>query len=226
MLTFKRHAKVVDDRIDATPDSLVIAGWTGRNPADIAHHIAELAAIGVPPPSTTPLFYRVSASLLTTNAAIQVVGAETSGEVETVIVALNDGLWLGLGSDHTDRKSESFSIALSKQLCQKPMAADLWPLDEVIEHWDQLILRSWAVENGVRSRYQEGSVAGNRHPRDLMSQVSGGGVLAPGTAMFCGTMPVIGGIRPASRFEMELEDPVLGRKLNHAYDVRPLPVIA
>ena len=35
----------------------------------------------------------------------------------------------------------------------------------------------------------------------------------------------VGGIRPADRFEAELEDPKLGRSLRLAYDVRPLPVI-
>jgi hypothetical protein len=47
-----------------------------------------------------------------------------------------------------------------------------------------------------------------------------------GTVLFCGTMPAIGGIRSSSRFEMELEDPVLGRKISHAYDIETLPIIA
>jgi hypothetical protein len=42
--------------------------------------------------------------------------------------------------------------------------------------------------------------------------------------MFGGTFPAIGGIRPADRFEFELEDPVLQRRLAQAYDVRSLPV--
>ena len=42
--------------------------------------------------------------------------------------------------------------------------------------------------------------------------------------MFGGTFAAKGGIRPASRFEYELEDPVLKRKLSHAYDVIVLPV--
>ena len=44
--------------------------------------------------------------------------------------------------------------------------------------------------------------------------------------MFCGTLAAIGGIRPASRFEVELEDPVLGRTLRHAYDIEVLPVVS
>jgi hypothetical protein len=47
--------------------------------------------------------------------------------------------------------------------------------------------------------------------------------LAAGTAMFCGTLAVHGGIAPAEKFEMELEDPVLGRRITHSYRVKTLP---
>jgi hypothetical protein len=42
--------------------------------------------------------------------------------------------------------------------------------------------------------------------------------------MFGGTFAAKGGIRPADRFECELEDPVLKRTIRHAYDVITLPV--
>jgi hypothetical protein len=43
--------------------------------------------------------------------------------------------------------------------------------------------------------------------------------------MLGGTLPALGGIRPADRFEMELLDPVLKRRITHAYDVAALPVV-
>ncbi len=49
--------------------------------------------------------------------------------------------------------------------------------------------------------------------------------LPDGCAMFGGTFAAKGGIRPASRFEYELEDPVLKRSIRHAYDVIELPVL-
>jgi hypothetical protein len=42
--------------------------------------------------------------------------------------------------------------------------------------------------------------------------------------MFGGTFAAKGGIRPAERFEFELEDPVLKRTIRHAYDIATLPV--
>ena len=101
--------------------NLVIAGWTGRNVAALEAHIKELEAIGVKRPKTVPIFYRVACSLLTTAMFIEVMADKSSGEVEFVLFALDDGLWIGLGSDHTDRKAETIGVTLSKQLCAKPV---------------------------------------------------------------------------------------------------------
>jgi hypothetical protein len=195
---------------------LVIAGWTGRDEAALRKHIKELEEIGVKPPKTTPIFYRVSATLLTTVDAIQVSGPDTSGEVEFVLLAKPDGLWVTVGSDHTDRKAETIGVSLSKQLCSKPIAKDAWRYDEVKPHWEKLVLRSWSDGE----LYQEGPVTTMRSPEDLLSRYP----LKPGWAMFCGTLAAKGGIRPGKVFRMELEDPVRKRKLAHEYRVTALPV--
>ena len=210
--------------LQASIDALVIAGWTGRDAAAVEEHIAELERLGVARPKTTPIFYRVAAALLTTADAIEVAGNDSSGEVEPVVLNLAGRLWIGVGSDHTDRKIETIGVTLAKQLCAKPVGPVLWPLDEVAPHWDRLVLRSHAIVGGGRRRYQEGPVARLRPPEELMRRFGGAAALAPGTAMFCGTLAVEGGIAPAERFEIELEDPVLGRKIAHAYAITPLPV--
>jgi hypothetical protein len=225
MLTFDRLSRAGADRVGFAPRELVIAGWAGRDEAALRHHIEELAAIGVPRPSSVPVYYRVAAANLTQDECLVVLGPDTSGEVEPVVVAMADGLWLGLGSDHTDRKAETAGIALSKQLCGKPVGGTLWRLDEVEGHWDALMLRAFAVIDGARVPYQEGALAGLRTPADLIVRLPEGRLL-PGTAMFCGTLPAIGGIRPGTRFEMALEDPVLGRRMAHAYDIESLPVVS
>lgn len=226
MLRMLKHSAGRREPVDFKVADLVIAGWTGRDMAALQHHVDELKAIGVKPPTSVPLFYRVDRGLLTTEGAIDVVGPETSGEVETVIFSAG-GLWVGLGSDHTDRAAEAYSVALSKQLCRKVVAPELWRFDEVAPHWDRLILRSHAVAGGKRRLYQEGPTAVLRDPRDLMERFTGRGASLPdGTVMFCGTQPAIGGIAAADRFEMELEDPVLGRSLSCAYDIRALPVVS
>lgn len=224
MLSFDRHFAQGRDRVVVAPAALIVAGWTGRDEAALHHHIEELAAIGVPRPSSVPVFYRNSASNAVQTSRLEVLGPDTSGEAEPVLLALEGGLWLGLGSDHTDRKAETMGIALSKQLCGKPIGRDLWSLADIAGHWDELWLRSFATIDGTRVKYQEGRLAAMRTPADLIARY--GATLAANTIMFCGTFAAIGGIRPASRFEMELEDPVLGRRISCAYDISVLPVVS
>ena len=195
---------------------LVIAGWTGRDEAALRKHIKELEEIGVKPPKTTPIFYRVSANLFCHADEIQVSGPDTSGEVEFVLVSSAEGLKVAVGSDHTDRKAETIGVSLSKQLCAKPVSRESWRYDEVKAHWEKLLLRAWADGE----LYQEGPVSAMRSPEDLMARYP----LKPGWAMFGGTLAAKGGIRPAGRFAMELEDPVLGRNLRHEYRIHVLPV--
>ena len=203
--------------------NLVVAGWTGRNTEALEAHIKELEALGVKRPKSVPIFYRNAVSLLTTADTIQVVGDKSSGEVEFVLYSLADGLWVGVGSDHTDRKAETINVTLSKQMCGKPVGPTLWRYDEVKPHWDKLTLRSFVPGEGARRLYQEGPVTNMRSPEELIKLYTGGDKLAPGTAMFCGTFAVHGGISSAGTFDMELDDPVLGRKLTHSYRIVSLP---
>jgi len=209
----------------STITHLALAGWAGRNQAAVEAHIHELEALGMPRPSRTPIFYRAAASLVTTSNAIQVVGAETSGEVEFVIVPRADGIWIGLGSDHTDRALETTSVALAKQMCAKVVAPTLWRFDELERHWDAIELRSWAHRGGSRELYQDGTFASILPMSDLLSRYAiDGESLGVGGALFSGTIATIHQIGPADEFEMEMNDSALGRRINHRYRVETLPV--
>ncbi len=226
-LEFDGAAKGGVEKVSVDIDDLVIAGWTGRDVAALNHHIEELKASGVQPPSKVPLYYRVTANLLTQAETVQVLGDDTSGEAEPVLVGTPDRLWVTVGADHTDRKVESYGVAVSKQLCPKIVGRAAWRFEDVEPHWDRLVLRSFIVESGKKVLYQEGPLARIREPRELIAGWRNGDKrLPPGVAMFCGTMPAIGAIRSSSRFEMELDDPVLGRKLSHAYQVQGVPIVS
>jgi len=214
----------------------VIAGWTGRDAAAVEKHIKELEELGVKRPATTPIFYRVSAARLTCASEIEAVGEASGGEAEFVLLQHGGRLWVGAGSDHTDREAEKYGVTVSKQMCDKPIAPQFWAYDEVIPHWDRLVLRSHVVEGGERKLYQEGAVSAMLHPQDLLERHRAsqdgreradakGGKLAEGTMMFGGTLEARGGVRPTQEFAFELEDPVLGRKIAHAYRVRTLPIL-
>ncbi len=206
-----------DGEITCDIRRLVVAGWTGRNSDAVEHHIEELAAIGVPRPSTVPLYYAVSPSLATQSDIIQVLGTETSGEAEPLLLRTGGRLWLGLASDHTDRWLETTSVAHSKQACQKVLSGQLWPYDALADRLDDVSLRTWIDGD---TAYQDGTLGAIRPLEHLLENCP----LAEDEAMLCGTVPAIGGVRPASRYRMTLSDGVLGRiELN--YTVRTLQVV-
>jgi hypothetical protein len=228
-LTLQGRTTAIADEVGI--DDAIVAGWTGRDAAAVEKHIKELEALGVKRPSTTPIFYRVSALRLTTATEIEAVGGHSGGEVEFVLLQHGGRLWVGAGSDHTDRQVEAYGVTVSKQMCDKPVAPVFWAFDDVAPHWDRLMLRAHVIENGERKLYQEGSVAAMLAPLDLIGRCprdgtrEGGARLPENTLVFCGTLAARGGVRPTERFQFEIEDPVVGRSIAHAYSVRILPVL-
>jgi hypothetical protein len=204
-------------------NNLVIAGWTSRNVDAMEAHISELEELGVSRPTKTPTFYRCSVDQLTMEEEFQVIGTDSSGEIEFFILSLEDGYWVGLGSDHTDRIIEATDVTVSKQMCAKPIARALWRYDDVVDHWDQLILKSTIIVDGDEENYQEGPVTTMRDPEELISLYTDGEQLSPGTLMFCGTLAVSGGVRSADTFQASLIDPKLDRNISYSYQAISLP---
>ena len=208
--------------IDFTIEHCYVAGWTGRDKSAVDHHIEELAAIGIAPPSIVPLYYRVSNALLTQAPIVEVLGEGTSGEVEPLLVQREGVLYIGLASDHTDRELEAHSVAASKQACPKPVASQLWHYKDVADHVDSVLLRCSINENGQWTSYQEGSLA---NIRPLAELIKGSG-FADNSAMLCGTLAAIGGVRPALKYKMEIEDPIRSQTISMEYIVKQLPIVA
>jgi hypothetical protein len=198
------------------PRRLLVAGYTGRDQAAVARHIAELREHGIPAPPRTPAVYALAPDRLTTATAISVAGRETSGEGEFVLVVTGGELYLGVGSDHTDRDLERLSIPRSKQVCPKPMAGRLWRWADVRDHWDDCLLQSWSGG----TLYQEGSVADLLAPDAVLVAVREQAGDVEASVIFCGTLPLLGGaLRHDIEFTATLTDPVTGRELRCAYTV-------
>lgn len=225
VLSLVLHGKSGPTRRNVQVDRLVIAGWTGRDRAALEKHIAELEAIGVKRPASVPIFYRASTARLTTDDSIEVLGEASSGEAEFVLFRHGERLWVGAGSDHTDREVEKYGVSVSKEMCDKPIAPEFWDYEDIAPHWDKLMLRAHIAENGGRVLYQEGPVTAMLDPKALIDKFGGKSGLEEGTLMFCGTLAARGGIRPSAVFEFELEDPVLNRKIHQQYRVQTLPVL-
>jgi len=220
----------VNGALDAPIGTLIVAGWTGRNLAAVEHHIEELKAFGVPPPSTTPLFYRASPQLTSTEHEQFFLGDTASGEVEPVIVFDGKDWYLGTGSDHTDRAWETQSVAVSKQMCPKPLAASAWRFEGVCERLDQMTIKSWVRDSEADAwrLYQDGTLAQIMPLTELLALSNIEKIHRPGTlsVMLCGTVPTIGTITPSRFFKFELADPATGQSISHEYQCHYLPVAA
>lgn len=203
---------------------LICTGWVGRNKKALRVHIDELAQHGVPPPTRTPIYLNFSPYLATTSDAIDVISRESSGEVEYVILKEGDSTYIGVGSDQTDRGFEKFSIPASKQMYAKIMAPVVWPYQEIKDHWDQIVIRSWTTSNGKRLLYQEESLATILDVEALLEQLpKDEGLPTDGLVLFSGTVPTKIGLVYGEGFDFEMEDPILDRKIRHGYQVRVLP---
>ncbi len=204
-------------RLSFVPQRLIIAGYTGSDQAAVRAHVDELARIGVPPPPKTPMFYEVPASLATTAPTMAVSGAQTSGEIEPVLIRVGGTIYLAVGSDHTDRLVEKRDIAESKASAPKPMGASAVPFDLVAAAWDSIVLHC-RIDGEL---YQEGSLAAILHPSALLEMLAHDGqALGEGSVMFCGTLPLLGGeFVYGTAYDLELRLPG-GASLTHAYQVR------
>lgn len=202
----------------------VLCGYTGRDQAAVRKHIAELEEQGINPPPAVPMFYPKAPWGICPDGAIHVQGRETSGEIEFVLFVQDQLIYVGLGSDHTDRDLEKIDILKSKQVCPSVISGSLWSYEEVKDHWDRIEFRSWTREGGRKRLYQESTLASILKPDTLVDLVRRRvRESIEGIAIFSGTSPLLtDGFIFGDRFEGELSDPVLGRRIELAYDIRTL----
>jgi len=204
-----------------TIDEVLLAGYTGRDRAKILQHIHELETLGVAPPPRIPMVFVVDPDLLTTHPHIGVSEQQTSGEAEFYLLQSDDGLLVGVGSDHTDRKHEAIDVAESKGRCPKVLSAWVWRYADVQDHWDQLQLRAWVTDADGRRLYQSGQLSEFLAIDELLAELR-----ATGHAdmlhriVFGGTLPLIGSFAFSHIFEAELRDDVLDRRLDCGYEIR------
>ncbi len=210
--------------IDFSPERVIIAGYTGRNQEETRAHIRELERQGIPTPGEIPAVFRTTLDRLTTAGEIEVVGDRTAGEAEAVLLVKGGEIWIAVGSDHTDRKLETIDIPASKQVCPKPVSAEVWKYADVRERWDDLVLRSWVGGAGREIAYQDGRMAALLRPEELLAMLRRRlGNAVDNAAIYAGTIPLIGGkFAHKPFFTAELYDEATGRSLVCAYRVRSI----
>jgi hypothetical protein len=141
-----------------------------------------------------------------------------------VLLTEGERIYVGVGSDHTDRELERMDILKSKQVCPTVLSKNLWSYEEIKDHWDSIQIRSWAVEDGERTLYQDSTLSTILPPEELVrlvqQRVDGS---LDGIAIFSGTPPMVTEqILFSDRFEGELLDPILNRKITLGYSIHTL----
>lgn len=209
-------------------DAVAAGGYCSRDQKGALAHIEELKAIGVPAPSKIPIIFWFEPSRVITDEILYVVGNKTSGEVEFFFTRDKQGeAYITVASDHTDRELETSSIPKAKQVCSKVIAEECWKLEEIRDHWDDIIISSTIQsEPGAQEElYQKGPLGEIIEPEKLEKIILEDCPIAGARiAYFSGTHPLLkGNTIYAKRFSMKMTDPVLNREINHSYKVVFLP---
>ena len=128
----------------------------------------------------------------------------------------------------TTREQIKAKYLLVKQHDRVGRMADTLEYSDVaftLSRFDEALIKELEKHAPSMVEYQRGPLAACRRPEDLIQRYTDGASLAVGTALFCGTIPVIGGIAGGDAFTMRLVDPGHGRTLEHSYKIDVLPII-
>lgn len=210
-------------RVDVTVTTLLNGGYAGRRQDAVAAHVRELAALGVPAPSTTPTLYALPPYLAMQTDTVFAHHDRTSGEGEWALVIAGPAdrdILLTVACDHTDRALEVHGIAWSKQSGPDVLGRKAWRLVDVADRLDDVSLTAWAGGREI----QRGTLADLLPPAYWLDVLRARGLSRAGTVLLSGTIPMHEGVDQfAASWRVELRDPATGHAIDCAYEVRRLP---
>ncbi len=212
-------------KLDFDVKKILNAGYTARNQDEVRKHIDELTkARGIPPLSVPEFFPKITDRITTADKITVLSENTTSGEAEFVLLFNQDKIYVGVGSDHTDRVLGQQNMLASKQVCPNVISTEVWLYEEVESHWDDLILRSWVLKDKKRQLYQEARLKTFMKVEELINKIKSQIVDSlGGTVFYSGTVPTISGeICCSSYFEVKLIDEKRGKSIGCAYSVEPI----
>lgn len=200
---------------------VLLAGYSGRSPAAVAAHASEMRKEGVTVPTSFPVFYNVLPCLMTQGPTLQVLGTSTRPEVEFALFSSGGQVFVTVANDQFDLQMErSFSAELSKNVCQKGLGSQAWPLADVAPHWDRLVLSMHSHGRIL----QQGGVKDILLPSQLVDLArQSRGLAEDGWMIFSGTLPrLIDHADTMTGLTLTLSDPVLDREIRLELQVRDI----
>jgi hypothetical protein len=194
------------ESIDVT--ALLNAGYAGRNQAEVASHIAELAALGVPAPTTTPALYPISPNLAQQTDRVYVQHGRTSGEAEWALIITDNDVLITAACDHTDRDLEVHSVAWSKNAAPDVLGTRAWRLSDIADRLDDIALEAWVGHGDTIELIQQGTLGDLLAPKYWLDVLTERGDARPGTVLISGTISMLHGVNQfADTWKVAMTDP-------------------
>ena len=208
-----------NERVELPVARVYNTGSATRDPEAARAHQEEVAKIGISIAFDVPAprIYPVATAQLVTDSEIEVLHHRTSGEAEVVLLQVEDELYVGVGSDHTDRALETISIPWSKQSCPNVMAPRIWRWEDVADRWDECVL-SCEIDGSL---YSTVGVDVFTRPHDLLGQVAERIDLpGEGFALFCGSYASLDKtMKYGENWGIRLDHPDAAMSIKHSYRV-------
>jgi len=145
---------------------------------------------------------------ITTDNEIQVVGSGSVAEAALALIGSGAGMLVSIASNHGYPDGLDGRLSFAKPLCRHA-----WRYNEVSNHVSALVLRTAVItSNGIEIVAQD--AIGNFFTSDIVE-------VPVGTAILYSELTPKGQLS-SSNFQIELEDPILGRILRFRYRVQAL----
>lgn len=210
------------EAVDVT--ALLNAGYAGRDQAEVASHIAELADLGVPAPTTTPALYPISPYLAQQDDRVYVQHGRTSGEAEWALIITDNDVLITAACDHTDRDLEVHGVAWSKNAAPDVLATKAWRLSEVADRLDDIVLEAWVGHGDTVELIQQGTLGDLLAPKYWLDVLAERGDAQPGTVLMSGTISMRNGVNQfADTWKVAITDPANQDVISVEYRTVPMP---
>ena len=210
------------ESVDVT--ALLNAGYAGRNQAEVASHIAELAALGVPAPTTTPALYPISPYLAQQTDRVYVQHGQTSGEAEWALIITDNDVLITAACDHTDRDLEVHSVAWSKNAAPDVLGTKAWRLSDIADRLDDIALEAWVGHGDTLELIQQGTLGDPLAPKYWLDVLTERGDARPGTVLISGTISMLHGVNQfADTWKVAMTDPATQDVIGVEYQTVRMP---
>jgi len=210
------------ESVDVT--ALLNAGYAGRNQAEVASHIAELAALGVPAPTATPALYPISPYLAQQTDRVYVQHGRTSGEAEWALIITDNDVLITAACDHTDRDLEVHSVAWSKNAAPDVLGTKAWRLSDIADRLDDIALEAWVGHGDTIELIQQGTLGDLLAPRYWLDVLTERGDARPGTVLISGTISMLHGVNQfADTWKVAMTDPATQDVIGVEYQTVRMP---